>query len=75
MNKDIEVLRFSDKKYEKLTAEIQYLREPIAQINKDKGKDAMEIELFVDFNDPEFIVTFPLDDFMEALKLAKETLL
>ncbi len=35
----------------------------------------MEIELFNDFGDEEFLVKISLDDFLEAVKLAKETLL
>ena len=37
-NPEIEVIRSSDMAYEKLTVEIYYKGEPIAQINQDKGK-------------------------------------
>jgi hypothetical protein len=74
-NEEIEILRSSDTRYEKLTSEIWYQDEPVVQINKDKGKDKMEIELFNDFGDEEFIVRMPLNDFLEAIKIAKETLL
>ena len=74
-NENIEILTFSDSDYEKLTVEIQYLGEPIAQINQDKGKDALELELFTEFGDPSFILKFPLSDFLTAVKLAEEMLL
>ncbi len=74
-NKDIEIGRFSDVQYECLSSLIYFQEVPIAQVNKDKGKDKMEIELFNDFGDEEFLVKIPLDDFLEAVRLAKETLL
>ena len=40
-----EIVMFSDQQYEKITAEIQFAGEQIAQINMDKGKDQLEIEL------------------------------
>lgn len=73
-NPDIEVVRI-DGDYEKITTEIRYLGEPIAQINQDSGKDALEIELFTELGDPSFVVKFPLKDFLTALDLAKESLL
>ena len=74
-NKKFEVLRFSDGNYEKLTAEIRFLGEPIAQINQDKGKDSLELELFADFGDADFILKFPLDDFLQALNYSRATLI
>lgn len=74
-NQDIEILKFSDSNYEKLTAEIQYKGEPIAQINQDRGKSLLELEIFTDFCEPEkFEVKFPLSDFIEALRIADESL-
>lgn len=73
-NEKFEVVRFSDSAYEQLTVEIRYLGEPIAQVNQDKGKDALELELFTDFGDQDFILKFPLKDFLMALNLAKESL-
>jgi len=36
-NSDFEIVRFSDSRYGKLIAEIRYMGEPVAQINKIKG--------------------------------------
>lgn len=73
-NESLEIVRFSDSNYDMLTAEIRYLGEPIAQLNQDKGKENLELELFTEFGDPSFKLKFPLDDFSEALKLAEATL-
>lgn len=74
-NQNIEILKFSDSDYEKLTAEIQYKGEPIAQINQDNGKDLLELEIFTDFCESEkFEVKILLSDFMEALRIAGESL-
>lgn len=73
-NEALEVVRYSDSAYEKLTAEIRYLGEPIAQVNQDNGKDSLELELFTEFGDSNFFIKFPLADFLTALNLAKETL-
>ncbi|TBV01547.1 hypothetical protein DNK08_18890 [Stutzerimonas kirkiae] len=70
-NPDFEIVRFSDSRYEKLTAEIRYKGEPIAQINQDKGTD--ELEIFADLKTAVLIV--PLDEFLESLELAKNALL
>lgn len=43
-NHDFELLRFSDKRYVKLTIEIQYRKEPVAQIYQDN--DGLEVEIF-----------------------------
>ncbi len=66
---------FSDSDYKKLTAEIEYKGEPIAQINQDKGKDLLELEIFTDFcGDEKFEVKVPLSDFIEALRIAGKSL-
>lgn len=70
-NPDFEIVRFSDSRYEKLTAEVRYKGEPIAQINQDKGID--ELEIFADLKTAILIV--PLDEFLESLELAKNALL
>lgn len=74
-NPKLEILRSSDNKYEKLTAEICYSGEPVAQINHDKGKNSLEIEIFNDFGGQEFVLKVPLSDFLKAVDLAKNTLL
>lgn len=68
-NLDFEILGFSDSRYEKLTIEIQYKGEPIAQINQDQGVDCLEVEIFADLNSA--ILKVPLSGFLEAMTLAK----
>ncbi|WP_207390863.1 hypothetical protein [Phytopseudomonas dryadis] len=70
-NSDFEIVRFSDSRYEKLTAEVRYKGEPIAQINQDKKN--YELEIFADLKTAVLIV--PLEEFLESLKLAKNALL
>lgn len=74
-NPAIEILRSSDVRYEKLTAEICYKGEPVIQINKDKGKERMEVELLTDFGKTGFIIKMPVEDLMEAIRMAKKTLM
>jgi len=48
----------------------------ICEINREKGAEHMEVEFF--FNDPlynDLNIKFPLDDFVEALSVAKEALM
>ncbi len=69
-----EILRISDLNYEGMTVEIQFQEEPIAQLNMDKGRERMEVELFTKFADKKFVPKFPLKDFMDALDMAKKLL-
>jgi hypothetical protein len=43
IDKDFELLGYSDCRYKKLTIEVQYKGEPVAQINQDMGVDRLEI--------------------------------
>jgi hypothetical protein len=72
-NPNFEVLRSSDVRYEKLTTEVQYKGEVIAQINQDKGVGNLELEIFADLKDS--VLRVPLDDFLESLRLARESLI
>ncbi|MCO3973333.1 hypothetical protein FA107_30045 [Pseudomonas aeruginosa] len=72
-NPDFEILRSSDVRYEHLTTEVQYKGEPVAQINQDKGKENLELEIFSDLKDA--VLRVPLDDFLESLRLARNSLL
>ncbi|WP_252638103.1 hypothetical protein, partial [Pseudomonas aeruginosa] len=56
-----------------LTTEVQYKGEPVAQINQDKGKENLELEIFADLKDA--VLRVPLDDFLESLRLARNSLL
>lgn len=69
-----EILRYSDLNYEQMTADIQYDGEQIAQINMDGGVNNLEIEIFTEFNKPDFKPKFKLIEFLEALEEAKKIL-
>jgi hypothetical protein len=75
LDSGFEILRFSDMSFEEMTVEIQFNGEQIAQLNKDKGFDEIEIELLKDFLDPNFIPKFRLVDYLTALNEAKRLLL
>ncbi|GFM84109.1 hypothetical protein PSCICN_48010 [Pseudomonas cichorii] len=68
-NLDFEILGFSDSRYEKLTIEIQYKGEPIAQINQDQGMDRLEVEIFAGLNSA--ILKVPFSGLLEAMALAE----
>ena len=70
------IVYFSDISYEEMTVEIQYKGQQVAQINKDKGVENMEIDIYSQYVDPDFLseLKFPLNDFLEALHKAKVAL-
>ncbi|BAY82088.1 hypothetical protein NIES267_15660 [Calothrix parasitica NIES-267] len=59
-----------------MTVEIQYQGQQVAQINKEKGVDNMEIEIYSQYVYPDFIseLKFPLKDFLEALNIMSQAL-
>ncbi|ATE77187.1 MULTISPECIES: hypothetical protein [Pseudomonas] len=71
-NPDFEILGFSDSRYEKLTIEIQYKGESVAQINQDQGVDRLELEVFADLNSS--VLKIPLAGFLESMILAKRSI-
>jgi hypothetical protein len=71
-NPDFEILGFSDSRYEKLTIEIQYKGESVAQINQDQGVDRLELEVFADLNNS--VLKIPLAGFLESMILAKRSI-
>ncbi|GID08551.1 MULTISPECIES: hypothetical protein [Pseudomonas] len=71
-NPDFEILGFSDSRYEKLTIEIQYKGESVAQINQDQGVDKLELEVFADLNNS--VLKIPLAGFLESMILAKRSI-
>ncbi|NTX93371.1 hypothetical protein FCN13_30525 [Pseudomonas sp. UMC631] len=71
-NPDFEIVRYSDSRYENLTAEIRYKGEPVAQVSQDMGVDSLQLEVFADLKNS--ILRVPLDGFLESLKLARESL-
>jgi len=68
------LVRDSDLSYEKMTVEIQYKGEQIAQINMDKGLGNLEIEVFTEFVSPGFKPKFQLNEFLETVNEAKKIL-
>jgi hypothetical protein len=70
-----EIISFSDLAYEEMTVEIQYKGEQIAQINKDRGVQSLEIEIFTEFVEPKFTPKFLMNDFLAALNEAQKLLL
>ena len=72
LDSGFEIVRFSDLSYEEITVEIQYQGEQIAQINKDKGIDQLEIEILTDYIKPGFCAKFKLRDFQQALQEAQK---
>ena len=74
MNSGFEILRFSDLSYDEITVEIQFKGEQIAQLNRDKGLQSIEIELLADFIETSFVPKFLLKDFLDAISEAQRLL-
>lgn len=74
LDSGFEIIRFSDLTYEEITMEIQYQGEQIAQINKDKGIDQLEIEILTDYIKSNFVPKFMLSDFLVAINEAQKLL-
>jgi hypothetical protein len=77
LSSGFEILYVSDSRYEKLNTEIQYKGQQVALLNKDKGVDKIEIEMYLQYVIPDFYsnLKFPLDDFLEAIEEAKKALI
>lgn len=69
IDKDFELLGYSDCRYKKLTIEVQYKGEPVAQINQDMGMDRLELEIFIEPGSSSLKVL--LSGFVDALILAR----
>lgn len=67
MDSGFEIILFSDSKHEKITVEIQSQGEQIAQINKDRGTDLIEVEILTDYITTDFSPKFLLKDFLDVL--------
>ncbi|BAY84001.1 hypothetical protein NIES267_34950 [Calothrix parasitica NIES-267] len=76
LDSGFEILYLSDLSYEGMTVEIQYKGQQVAQINKDKGVEQMEIDIYSQYVHPDFFseLKFPLDDFLEAVDVGREAL-
>ncbi len=69
--KHLELFFSSPLDHEHLTVEIQLDRERIAEVNREKGMEHLEVELFGREIDHGFIAKLPLDDFLKALLEAR----
>ena len=76
LDSGFEILYLSYLSDEEMTVEIQYQGQQVAQINKEKGVDNMEIDIYSQYVHPDFIsdLKFPLNDFLEALDIASQAL-
>lgn len=72
--KKLELFFSSPMEYEELTLEVQLDRERVIEINQDKGTDYLEAELFGTDKVHGFIAKMPLDDLINILIEARETL-
>ena len=72
MNKKLELFFSSPVNCEQLTIEIQLDRERVAEINRERGLESLEIELFGSEPDLGFFAKIPLDDFINKLIEARE---
>ncbi|WP_377475059.1 MAG: hypothetical protein P2A85_20060 [Microcoleus anatoxicus] len=76
LDSGFEILYLSDIKYNEMTVEIQYKGQQVAQINKDKGVDKMEIDIYSEYVTSEFVseLKFQVSDFLEAINIASKAL-
>ncbi|OYE06445.1 hypothetical protein [Nostoc sp. 'Peltigera membranacea cyanobiont' 232] len=76
LDSGFEILYLSDLKYNEMTVEIQYKGQQVAQINKDKGFEKMEIDIYSEYVNLDFLseLKFPLSDFLEAINIASTAL-
>ncbi|MCT4700285.1 hypothetical protein MUA02_00260 [Enterobacteriaceae bacterium H20N1] len=72
--KKLELFFSSPMEYEELTLEVQLDRERIIEVNQDKGVNHLEAELFGTDHAHGFIAKMPLDDLINILIEARETL-
>jgi hypothetical protein len=68
------IAKFSDLDYEGMTVEVRYNGVPVAQLNRDKGKYAQEIEIPARFSPEEARFIFPVNAFIKALEEARRLL-
>lgn len=72
--KKLELFFSSPMEYEELTIEVQLDRERIIEINQDNGLEHLEAELFGTDEAHGFIAKMPLDDLINILIEARDTL-
>jgi hypothetical protein len=74
LNSGFEIAKFSDLRYEKMAVELRHDGVPIAEINKDKGDENMEIEFPSRFSPENYQFLFNLSDLLEAIRAAQDFL-
>ena len=76
LDSGFEIIYLNDIKYNEMTVEIQYKGQQVAQINKDKGINNLEIDVYSQYVHPDFLseLKFPLEDFLEAIHIATQAL-
>jgi ribosomal protein S8 len=76
LDSGFEIIYLSDMKYNEMTVEIQYKGQQVAQINKYKGVDKTEIDIYSEYVTPEFMSEFklPVSEFLAAINLARKAL-
>lgn len=72
--KKLELFFSSPMEYQKLTLEVQLDRERVIEINQDKGVSNLEVELFGTDQAHGFVAKMPLDELIDILIEARETL-
>ncbi|MCC3411207.1 MULTISPECIES: hypothetical protein [unclassified Microcoleus] len=77
LDSGFEIIYLSDIKYNEMTVEIQYKGQQVAQINKDKSVEKMEIDIYSQYVHPDFLaeLKFPLSEFLEAINIASTALI
>ena len=73
-DKKLELFFSSPAEYESLTLEVQLGWEKIAEINQEKGIENLEVELFGSDKTSGFEAKMPLDDLVEILIEARNSL-
>jgi hypothetical protein len=76
LDSGFEIIYCSGGFYEYTTVEILYKRQQVTQINRDRGDDLLEAEIYHQyiFENMKIDLQFPLDDFLHAIEKAKEML-
>lgn len=73
---NFEIVFIDNSDCEHLLAQVRFKNVVLCEINKESGNDQMEVEIFC--NDPLYCgveIKFPLNDFIEAIELARVELM
>lgn len=77
MKDKLEIVYVSDVVKDRVIVEIQYNDMILCQLNKDKGTNNIEIELYYGYyaEDSEETLIFPFDQFLDVLNKAKQAMI